>query len=490
MRRRDWGHPTRTIPGERGSVMHKLVYALVALLLAAGVAVQQGWVADLGQVRVVRTPEATEPPASGPGLLLNEPAAPPEVLAAATIGARPRQPVVQKLLAAAAKNKDLGRELGLIVEPLGATRPVMQIHASTPVTPASTLKLLTSLAVLRELGPEHRFTTTVVRGRTARSIVLVGGGDPLLTGSTPSRAQARSQYPVPASLQGLAERTAKALETQGIHRVRLTYDTSLFSGPAVSPAWEPSYLGDNVVSPITSLWVDEGRAVPGYAQRVADPAAEAAKRFASFLTRAGVQVTGAVRPGPASKEPPLASVESAPLAQLVQHVLELSDNEGAEILLRQAALGAGKPGSFRAGVAAVKRQLGQLGVDLSGITMYDGSGLSRQDKLPVQVLVDVLQVAAAADHPELRTVISTLPVAGFTGSLAYRFVEDASAGLGRVRAKTGTLMGVHGLAGIVVTPRGTPLVFAVVADRVRLPKTLDARAQLDRIAALLATCAC
>ncbi len=490
MRRRDNGHPTYAAGGERGSLVHKTAYGIVALLLAAGVAVQQGWVPDLGQVEAVHTPRASEPPATGAGLLLSEPTVPPAVLGPASGDARPRPAVVRKLLAAAVTDKNLGRRLALVVEPLGATRAVLQIHASTPVIPASTLKLLTSVAALSELGPAHRFSTSVVPGRTARSIVLVGGGDPLLTGATPSPTRARASYPAQASLQTLAEQTAKALESRGVGRVRLTYDASLFSGPAVNPTWEPSYLADNVVSPITSLWVDEGRTVNGYAQRVADPAAEAAKRFAAFLTRAGVRVSPAVRPGRAPKATALASVESAPMAQLVQHVLEVSDNEGAEVLLRQAALAAGRPGSFQAGVAVVRQQLGELGIDLTGVTMYDGSGLSRQDRLPVRVLADVLQVAAAADHPELRTVISALPVAGFTGSLADRFVEDAPDGLGLVRAKTGTLSGVRALAGVVTTPRGTPLVFAAVADRVRLLKSVAAQAQLDRLAALLATCAC
>ncbi len=487
MRCRDRGHLTRTVPGERGSIMHKTAYGLVALLLMAGVAVQQGWLPDLGQVQSVRTPGSSPPP-SGPGLLLSEPAAPPAVLDPATGEARPRPAVVRKLLAAAAKKPLLGRQLGLVVERLGSPRPLMQIDASTPVTPASTLKLLTSMAVLRELSPQHRFSTSVVRGRTARSIVLVGGGDPLLTGATPSQAQA--SYPAQASLQSLAEQAAKKLRKGGVRRVRLSYDTSLFSGPAVNPTWEPSYLADNVVSPITSLWVDEGRAVSGYAQRVPDPAAEAATRFAAFLTKAGVRVTGAAKPGRAARTAPLASVESAPLAQIVQHVLEVSDNEGAEVLLRQAAIGAGRAGSSRAGVAVIEQQLNELGIDGAGVTIHDGSGLSRQDKLPVRVLADVLQIAAGEDHPELRPLISTLPVAGFTGSLAYRFVEEAPAGLGVVRAKTGTLTGVHGLAGIVTTPQGTPLVFAFVADRVRPSKKYAAPAQLDRIAALLATCAC
>ena len=63
-------------------------------------------------------------------------------------------------------------------------------------------------------------------------------------------------------------------------------------------------------------------------------------------------------------------------------------------------------------------------------------------------------------------------------------------GLGFVRAKTGTLTGVHGLAGVAVTANGRPVAFAVIADRVPVPRTLDARAQLDSIAALLAACSC
>ena len=64
----------------------------------------------------------------------------------------------------------------------------------------------------------------------------------------------------------------------------LAYDISLFSGPAVNPAWEPDYVTDDVVSPIVPLWVDEGREVAGYAARVSDPALVAAQRFAALLT--------------------------------------------------------------------------------------------------------------------------------------------------------------------------------------------------------------
>jgi D-alanyl-D-alanine carboxypeptidase/D-alanyl-D-alanine-endopeptidase (penicillin-binding protein 4) len=86
-------------------------------------------------------------------------------------------------------------------------------------------------------------------------------------------------------------------------------------------------------------------------------------------------------------------------------------------------------------------------------------------------------------------VLTGLPVAGFTGSLEYRFdAEDAGRGL--VRAKTGTLSGVSGLAGTVVDRDGTPMVFALLADRIALVDTLGARAALDDVTSALAACRC
>jgi D-alanyl-D-alanine carboxypeptidase/D-alanyl-D-alanine-endopeptidase (penicillin-binding protein 4) len=73
--------------------------------------------------------------------------------------------------------------------------------------------------------------------------------------------------------------------------------------------------------------------------------------------------------------------------------------------------------------------------------------------------------------------------------LAYRF-KNAPAGAGLVRAKTGTLTGVHGIAGLVSTRDGQTLAFAAVADAVPVRRSLAARAQLDRIAALLTRCGC
>jgi D-alanyl-D-alanine carboxypeptidase/D-alanyl-D-alanine-endopeptidase (penicillin-binding protein 4) len=83
-----------------------------------------------------------------------------------------------------------------------------------------------------------------------------------------------------------------------------------------------------------------------------------------------------------------------------------------------------------------------------------------------------------------------MPVAGFTGSLTYRFAEGPALARGLVRAKTGTLTGVHALAGIAVGRDGEPMAFVLAADKVRPEDTLDARDALDRAAAALAACRC
>jgi D-alanyl-D-alanine carboxypeptidase/D-alanyl-D-alanine-endopeptidase (penicillin-binding protein 4) len=246
-----------------------------------------------------------------------------------------------------------------------------------------------------------------------------------------------------------------------------------------------------VVSPITALWVDQGRDDNGYGARVADPAAEAGRVFRAELRRAGLRVGPAREaPAPAAADV-VAEVRSAPLAEIVQHVLETSDNEGAEVLLRHVAIARDRDASFSGGARAVRATLEELGVRTARLTMYDGSGLSRQNRISPDTLIDVLARSLDPARPRLERVAAGLPVAGFSGSLAnQRFVVRAEAGLGRVRAKTGTLRGVHGLSGVVVGRDGSVMLYAALTDRVRDPDVLFARAQLDRISSALAACRC
>jgi len=382
-----------------------------------------------------------------------------------------------------ADDRRLGRRVAVAVAGLDGD-PVLETGPGR-VTPASTMKLLTGLAALESLGPEHRFVTQVVR--SGDRLTLVGGGDPLLARRPPDP----TSVPARADVTTLARRAAATLVQEGRRRVRVAYDDTLFSGPTASPQWEPDYLPDDVVSPVTALWVDEGREAPGLLSRSADPSADAADAFASALRRHGVRVIGTVREARASARAGLvAEVRGAELVEVVQHVLELSDNEAAEVLAHQVAVAEGEPATFAGAATAVRAVLRSLDVDVRGAVLDDGSGLSRSDRLRARTILDVLATGASPERPLLTGLVEGLPVAGFNGSLALRFSVRAERGLGWVRAKTGTLTGVHGLAGVVTARDGAVLTFVAIADRVRVRHTLFARDRLDQVAAALAGCRC
>ncbi|MFJ3308673.1 D-alanyl-D-alanine carboxypeptidase/D-alanyl-D-alanine-endopeptidase [Streptomyces sp. NPDC086549] len=347
--------------------------------------------------------------------------------------------------------------------------------AGTALTPASTTKIATAVAALSALGADHRFSTRAALVPGTKELVLVGGGDPTLT--------ARKKADDWASLRALADDTAAALKKRGVRKVTLSYDTTLYAGSAIHPIG----VNDNL-APVSALMADEGRtddSTSGPVARVSDPAADAARKFAGFLGDAGIRTTP---PGPSKAghgSTTLATVSSPPLSALVERMLTNSDNDIAEALARQTALASGAKADFAGGGGAIAARLKKLGLPMSGARFHDGSGLNRDDRLTADLLTALLVKAGSADHPELRPVLTGLPVAGFTGTLTARYTDGAA---GIVRAKTGTLTGVNTLAGTVVDQDGRLLAFAFLASDTTSP--LDAQAALDRTATALAGCGC
>jgi D-alanyl-D-alanine carboxypeptidase/D-alanyl-D-alanine-endopeptidase (penicillin-binding protein 4) len=332
---------------------------------------------------------------------------------------------VQDALAKLVRDPDLGPHVLAAVGSLGGG--ILFDTRAGGVTPASTMKLLTAVAALEALGPEHTFRTRVVSGARPRDLVLVGGGDPYLS-AEPGKS---GDYPRRADLRTLAQRTAKELAATGVHTVRLGFDDSLFRGPTASPSWPETYTTEAVVAPITALWANQGEKQDGHGFE-ADPSLAAAEVFAKELARAGVRVSGSLeRTTSEAGAVTVASVEGAPLRQVAEHVLATSDNEGAELLAHHVGVAEGFGGSFSGGVKGVSAVLERLGVPLRARdVVHDGSGLSRDDRLTSATLLGVLGLASDPAHPELRTVVSGLPVAGFTGSLAFRFAKGDAAGRG------------------------------------------------------------
>jgi D-alanyl-D-alanine carboxypeptidase/D-alanyl-D-alanine-endopeptidase (penicillin-binding protein 4) len=357
---------------------------------------------------------------------------------------------------------------------------VLDQQAGTGFTPASASKLLTAVTVLDLLGTEHRFETRVTWRPATGEVVLVGAGDPLLS---------RSADPQFTPIGVLATEAANTLRRLGVTSAAVRFDDSLFA-PGLPPSWPTSYLSAGIVSPAGALMVDGGRRAPGSAARDPDPPAAAAAEFARLLQAAGVQPARDIARTTSQPDDQIAAtIESAPLADVVEYVIATSDNEGAEVLGRHAALAAGLRPTPDGVVAALRNRVTALGIDVGTAQIADASGLSPAAKVPPAVLTSVLRVATAADQPDLRPTVTGLPAAAFTGTLADRYDDPAErGGAGRVRAKTGTLTGVSSLAGLTTAADGHTYVFAFVADAVG--NTDAARDALDRAAAALSGCRC
>ncbi|MEV0527168.1 D-alanyl-D-alanine carboxypeptidase/D-alanyl-D-alanine-endopeptidase [Streptomyces sp. NPDC050439] len=385
------------------------------------------------------------------------------------------------------KAKALGPERSAVVIDAGTGRRVYGKGGGEALTPASTTKIATAVAALTAAGADHRITTKTVIEPDSKEVVLVGGGDPTLT--------ARKDGPYAksaASLRELAEDTAHALKERGTKKVTLTYDTSLYSGEQQHP------IGPNEnLTLVSALMADEGRlddSSSGPAPRSGDPAGDAAKKFADLLKKEGIEAgTGGKEkkdPGPSKasdRADSLAEVESPPLSALVERMLTHSDNDIAEALARQTALASKEPASFDGAGRAIDARLKKAQLPLDGTKFADGSGLDRADRSSAELLAALLARAADPAHPELRSVVTGLPVAGFTGTLVDRYPKD-SPGTGVVRAKTGTLTGVNTLAGTVVDTEGRLLVFAFMTTGTTDPKA--AQAALDAMASAVAKCGC
>ncbi|WP_239161547.1 D-alanyl-D-alanine carboxypeptidase/D-alanyl-D-alanine endopeptidase [Acrocarpospora phusangensis] len=409
----------------------------------------------------------------------------PVLVGAADEGPLPAKGTLSALLGDALGDPAVGGKMAGAVLDTETGETLFDSSASTALTPASTTKVVTGVAALASVGADTRLATRVVRtGGT--SIALIGGGDPTLAG--PKADPKKRIYPRPATLATLAARTAKALRASGTKSVSLRYDASLFDGPKTAPGWKPTYVPEGSAAPVTALAIDEGRVSPEMDARSADPPLATATAFAALLEKAGIKVNDNIRPGTAKPgSPELARVESAPVYQLVERMLTLSDNDLAEALARQVAISERLPHTFAGQAQAVHQVLARLGAD-QGVEVHDGSGLSTSNRITPAALAKLIALAASPKHPELRTLLSGLPVAGYTGTLHDRYDQsDSRAGAGLVRAKTGTLNGVNTLTGLVYTGDGRLLSFAFMANDVANPaRTIEA---LDKLATIVSRAA-
>ncbi|MDX8051398.1 D-alanyl-D-alanine carboxypeptidase/D-alanyl-D-alanine-endopeptidase [Lentzea sp. BCCO 10_0798] len=448
----------------------KPLFAVLSLLVVAALAGATIYAVDeFGGTKAIET----RPPAA--------PANVQPLVKAATAGAPAPTPAgVKQALTGPAGNSALGTLTGSVIDPASGTA-LWQQGDTTPATPASSLKILTAAAALLSLEKTDRLSTKVVQGAEPGTVVIVGGGDPTISG-----APGRSVYPGAATLDDLVGQVkAKGAVT------KVQFDLSRYAGEALGPQWESVDIAGGSVAPIVPFMLDGGRIdqtnVNG--ARTGSPAQAAADVFAQRIGAPGATAGAA----PAGAQV-LGEIKSASIEQLVDNMMQISDNVLTEAIAREIAIKTGNEPSFAGGVKAVRDVLSKNGFDLTGANFVDGSGLSATNKIPAKLLTDVLTTAAKptlddARTAKLRPLLTALPVAGGSGTLAGRYGGTAAPGKGWVRAKTGTLTGVNALAGMVVDVDGRVLVFSFMSASNRNPET-EVRPALDVLAAALRGCGC
>ncbi len=406
----------------------------------------------------------------------------------------------------------------------GASEIVVDVRGRRSLIPASTMKVVTTIAALDRLAPDHTMTTsvgyqgTLADGTLTGDLVIKGGGDPTL-----------AEY----GWEELFQEWSTAVKEAGITKItgRVVGDASHFGGTPRIGTWAWKDLGNYYASGASGLtfhkntyrvhfrpgsvgkraqFVGTSPPLPGvtfhnemltgsagsgdqgyvYAAPYAhvvflrgsvpaggtftikgalpEPALTCAERFQDHLAKT-VQISGkatSMRLAMLSEEKPSGTfVEilqraSPPLDNLLQRMNHKSDNLFAETVLRCLGKAHHGEGSTESGIAAVKAYFQKREISTIGFSMEDGSGLSRLNLITPRQMVYLLKGADLFEHAE--TFRRSLPVAGRSGTL--KSVARGTAAVGRVRAKSGTVERVKCYAGYVDARSGTRYAFAIMVN--------------------------
>ena len=177
----------------------------------------------------------------------------------------------------------------------------------------------------------------------------------------------------------------------------------------------------------------------------------------------------------------LARRVSVPVAEDIAMINKTSQNLHAELLLRLLGKLEGNAGSFAEGARVVRQFLVNAGVKDGDFFLYDGSGMSADDRVAPRAFTTLLDYAAR--QPWGAEWRETLPIGGVDGTLENRFRNPPLKG--KVWAKTGTLNEVNSLSGYVTAASGKMLSFSIMMDGRRPGSNAEFEA-MDRIVEAIA----
>jgi D-alanyl-D-alanine carboxypeptidase/D-alanyl-D-alanine-endopeptidase (penicillin-binding protein 4) len=365
-------------------------------------------------------------------------------------------------------------------------------NADVAVLPASTEKLVVAAVALEVLGETFTFTTRVVGpapsgGVVTGDVYVVGGGDPLLAGDWYATSNLE-RYPIfnATSFDALAD----GLVAAGVTRIegRVLGDGTRYDDEYFAPGWGAGVAGLEG-GPYDALMANDAR-VLGDELRSDDPSEAAAREFVRLLDERGVPVTRAAGVGQATAgATELASIQSLPLADVLHEMLANSDNNTAELMVKEIGLAAGGAGTRDAGLAVMTSTLASWGLDMTGVVLADGSGLSLDNRITCSIMLAVLQ-RTGFEGP----IGQGLAIAGQTGTLVDIFTESDVAG--RLRGKTGTLNNppfnedppaVKALAGYLPVDGGGAVEYVLILNGPTISDQSEYRPLWDQLVDVLAT---
>jgi serine-type D-Ala-D-Ala carboxypeptidase/endopeptidase (penicillin-binding protein 4) len=348
-----------------------------------------------------------------------------------------------------------GPHSGALVYDISDGDGLYSSHPGYGRPPASIEKLWTTTAVLNLLGPDARLDTTVLgaghlsHGVWHGNLYLHGGGDPTFGDATFNQVWNQGYGPTPGQL--IAQ-----LTHLGIRRVtgRVYGDESLFDhrrGGLITDykADLPDFGGQ-----LSALTYDHGTVVPHY-----DPATFAAHQFVATMRTMGMQAVAGRHDGTAPEHAQiLATVTSPPMSVMLRLMNVPSDDLFAEMFTKQLGLRYGHGGTIASGAQVIAATIAsRYGLHP---TIYDGSGLGRQDRSSPKQIV---QLETELWHTRIGDDLeATLPTVGVDGTVQTIGVKTAAAR--HCVAKTGSLDGVSNLAGYCSARGGQRIAFAILID--------------------------
>jgi len=405
--------------------------------------------------------------------------------------------------------------VGLYLQEVGTVAPLAAWNADKPMNPASTMKLLTTLAALELLGPAYTWRTEVYTDGLQRGDVLEG--DLVLKGSGDPKLDLEQFWLLVKTLRGrglreirgdlVADRSAFALDNSDPARFdnaptrpyNVQPDALLVNYKSIDLQFIPQEDGGTVrivslpdLPPVTivnqlalgagncDFWPERPMASPDEAQLVFTglfPRGCGEKRnsyslltadaylqalFRQLWQEAGGTFAGRVREG---QVPPsarlLASWESPPLAEIIRDVNKWSNN----VMARQIFLTLGlerdaPPANTVKATRAVHEWLAQAGLEMPELVLENGSGLSRSEQISTRDLARLLQ--HGWNSPLLPEYLASLPIPGVDGTLRRRL--NGSPAAGQAHLKSGYLDGVRALAGYLRDRRGRWLLLVCIVN--------------------------